>query len=227
MVDVAVGNIQGLPLMPQKDVRTDMTLLFSLGVVIMACEVKVSRYNRAFREIAQGLNRRVFFEKYEVQIALPHSWNAVCRTYRLSRGLVRINPARWFNAVFCMETKTIYVTTHFTNAAWNDKPKRRKAWRKRTWLRQESAARALIKGWTDAGWNVVVAGDLNTGTHMPNVDFHPDQVTAARAGLMHLIVIPAPGNEAVVKDEQVIPNRRTKGDHPLVRASVGFRKAAA
>lgn len=226
MVGVAAGNIQNRPLMRQEDVRADTALLFSLGVVILACEVKIARYNRAFRRIAHRVGLKVYFERRAVQAAVPREWNSVGRAHRLSRGLAGINPARWFNAIFEMEAKTVYVATHFTNGAWNDKPKRRKAWRRWVWRLQERRARALIAGWVAAGWNVVVGGDLNTGRYRNTVDFHPDQVVAVHAGLMWIVAIPAEGREVVVRHRRITPNKRTKGDHPFVSAAIGFRRAA-
>lgn len=219
MARVAAGNIQNRPLMPQDKVREDTKLLFSLGLVVLACEVKVLRYDRAFRQFAHRLARRVYFEKRPTQAAVPKSWRSWGRAYRLTRGLAGINPARWFNAVFCPESRTIYVSTHFTNGGWNAKPKRRKAWRRWAWRRQERKARALIAEWNAKGWNVVVGGDLN---RVMDPDFHSRQVTVVQAGIMHIIAIPAPGNKVVSRRARI--TRNVNGDHPFVSVEVGFEE---
>lgn len=217
---VSVGNIKGRPLMKQPFVLHDCNLLMEMGKVALACEVGISRYNKAFRDAAKARNRRVFFERKAVQVAVPDHIPSYGQVHRLSRGLKFVNPSRYLNVVFCPETNTAYGSIHMTNGAWNSKKKSRKSWRRKTWLKQELRAAALISKWRAEGWNIIIGGDMNRN-EPPR--FHDAQVVAKKSGIIQLIVIPARGFSATVKHTHE-ERYRQKSDHPFISASITFQR---
>ena len=45
-----------------------------MGAVVLAVEIGLPRYNRAFRAAATRRHQQVFHEKWPVQVAVPDSW---------------------------------------------------------------------------------------------------------------------------------------------------------
>lgn len=216
MTTVAVGNVQNRPPMPQVWVEQDIDALFVYGLVVLACEIGLRRYKRAFAAAAEASGRRVFHLDTKVPVAVPAGWG---RTYgerhRLTRGLLGVNPARFFNAVFYPRRRVVYVSTHFTNGAWNHKSKFMKAWRRRAWLKQQARAARLVDLWHRDGWRVVIGGDMN---RLEPPEFHPDQQVIVSSGLMHLLVVPADNREVPARGRMRIKRR---SDHKYLRARIG------
>lgn len=219
MTTVAVGNIRGNPVMRQRNVRHDSHDLFDMGEVVLACEIGLARYDRAFENAADLRDRRVFFRRSAVQVATPEDWATVGARFKLTRGLAGVNPARWLNVVFNQNSRTVYAATHMTNGGWK-KGKSRRLWRRRMWFKQFRKIKAKVAEWLAAGWNVVLGGDIN---RVDIQEFHPRQVVANHAGLMHLYAIPARGYKVNVRGrDRMDPH----SDHPFIRAKINFELAA-
>lgn len=225
-VSVAVGNIRGNPVMRQRKVLEDSFRLCAMAQVVLAVEIKLARYNRAFRRAANKENQRVFFERRASQVAVPARWGTALKTAQhvLTKGAGWIpQPARDLNLVFHEETKTVYGVAHLTNGAWNRKRKPFKKARQRRWIRQEMRIQQIVEALHQEGWTVVIGGDMNTGPLRPRVNFHRNQETVMHAGLMWLVVIPAPGVQVIETRERKVDDIHT--DHPFIRAKLTFHHA--
>lgn len=218
MTHVAVGNVRNNPPMPQASVVHDIDLLFHQGQVVLACEIGIGRYKEYFATAAGASGRKVFHLGTADPVAVPCSWpETYGESHRLTKGLAGVNPSRYFNAVFRPGAHMVYVSTHFTNGAWNDKLKPSKLWRKWAWRKQEAKAAALVAGWHDAGWTVVIGGDMN---RMQPPKFHAEQRTVLSDALMHLVVVPAGGQRVVVSESA---RQYGRSDHAFISARL--RKA--
>lgn len=193
----------------------DSRLAFSLGEVVLACEVDSSN-DGPFENAAASTGRRVFFKAHRTQVAVPASWrNAVPRYRTLTDGLRGVNPPRGMAAVFDGDN-TWYVSLHLPNGKRNP-AKSHRWWRQLQWNRYQQRAAAKIAHWVGNGRNVVAGGDTNDPR---GLFLHPNQVPVAHAGLMWLYAIPARGHRVHVTDDRVV--RDNAGDHPQIRANVTF-----
>lgn len=222
---MAVGNVRGNPLMRQRLVREDCRALMGLADVAMAVEIRVPRYNRAFRRAAAAEGKRPYFERSANQVAAPRGWGQLHgQRHVLTKGAAWIpQPKREACVLLDPAEKVAYVAVHMTNGAWNRKRKPFKRARQRRWLVQECGVSRLVADLVAEGYTVIVGGDLNTGPLRPSASFHPRQRVAARAGLMWALVVPADGAEARVAERRVVRDVNT--DHPFLRVKIRVRAA--
>lgn len=199
-------------------VRSDAFKLMKLGQVILACEIKGARYDTAFRDAARHNRKKVLFEKYAVQMAVPKdveiSW---VKTVKLTDGVKGINPSRFLQLAFNAEEREIYAITHMTNAAWGLTIRRGRALRRRLWLTQERKIRETIAPYVANGWTVYIGGDMNTGRYRNTVNFHDKQKVMERRGLMWLLVVTGQGAKTAVTARKVVGSVFT--DHPFICAT--------
>lgn len=201
-----------------KQARHDSELAMSLGDVVLACEVDRSN-DGPFDDAAHKSGKRVVFRGRKTQVAFPASWRSFTRLQRtLTEALTGVNPARDLNGVADCDTRTIYWAAHMTNGK-NKPGKSYRLWRGIQWRRYERRAARKVAKWNARGWHQIIGGDLNDRN---GARFHERQETAAHAGLMWLIAIPAPGHYLMPSRDHV--TRSNKGDHPVVWADVEFRK---
>ena len=199
-------------------VRSDAFKLMKMAHVILACEIKGDRYDNAFRDAARHNSKKVLFEKYAVQMAVPKdmeiSW---VKTVKLTDGVKGINPSRFLQLAFNAEEREIYAITHMTNAAWGRTIRRGRALRRRLWLAQERKIRETLAPYVAKGWTIYIGGDMNTGRYRNSVNFHKNQRVMERRGLMWLLVIPGQGAKTLVTARKVVGSVFT--DHPFIRAT--------
>lgn len=223
---VAVGNIKNRPVMPQRHVRADIKDLMRLGdTIVLGCELGPARYDRAWRWRAGQHNFRSYFKSKSLAISILRDRFKIHarRSHLLHRGRRRTSPRRWVcevkaydSIVRCEESIQV---THYVSGAWNDKKKRNKRWRQIMWKRGVNKHRALVAHRYEQGRNQIIGGDVNR-LRAPNL--HPDQVVIADAGLMSLIVVPAPGWKVVVYSSGKMVG--INSDHPFIYADFTFVK---
>lgn len=198
-------------------VLSDARKLMKMGRVVLACEIKGLRYNRAFRKAAGENGLRVLFEKYAVQMAVPKDMEITwVRVVKLTDGVTGVNPSRFLVLAFNAKDREIYAATHMTNGAWGRKIKLRRALRQHLWLTQERKIRETLAPYVKTGWTVYIGGDMNTGVYRNTVNFHRNQKVMERSGLMWLLVVPGQGTKVAVDGRNVVRNVFT--DHPFIRA---------
>lgn len=222
-VTVAVGNIRGNPVMPQRKVEHDCLALMALADVIFVNEMKRRRYDKALHKAAEVYKKTVVFTRRPNAVAHPKSWQGLrSETVVLTKGDRRVpQPKRELNLVHDDVYRITYGVTHLTNAAWNRKRRPFKGRRRRLWLKQQQGIQEVARRLHREGRTFILCGDMNTGPLRRHIDVHSNQRTIYRHGLMHMIIVPAPDVRVLVDGTKRVGDVFT--DHPLIRGRVTLK----
>lgn len=225
VITIAVGNVMSNPVMPQPEVRHDVTRLYSLEpAAICGNEIEPARYRAAWRELgrAHGYATRTLGTPNPVAVRRSSPWRAATvRAHRLSTGIPGITPDRFALVLKLTRDdgrRLVLVCTHLVSRAWTHTEPTTEL-RRQLWRLEARRIRAIIRFWRARGVPVVVAGDLNRPTR---VRWARRQRVLVNAGLIQVTVVPPAGMRVRAERRREIPNRLLFTDHPmtLVRTSI-------
>lgn len=221
------GNVCNNPLMSQRQVDADVRRLVALdGDVTCAVEIRPSRYKRAFRERFTAAGRQIYNLDSEAPIAtaLPVRRSVVRHLYA---GVAKITPGRVNSTVRLEGAPVLVLGKHPVSGANRRGPRAAATFgmavRRRLFALDTALTARRVRMAQAHGVNVVILGDLND---MRAPDYSPDQVVAARRGLMFVIAIPAPGFKVALGREVFVPRSQLHTDHAFTGRAVTFLEAA-
>lgn len=225
-ISVAVANIKSNPLMPLVYVDHDMALAAKPAPdVVMAQEIAPPTYKARFRRFF-GPGRRIAGIRREVPIAYPSRWKTVAAwSKRRHLGIPHITPNRYdviVKAITVDGIRVALLNTHMISEAWTHNDKTTKL-RRALWRRHHKRTHKAVARLRDAGYSVILAGDLN---HPGSVSFGPKQHDVYVAGLLQLSVLPAPGVRLAAEPTTRKAAGKVHTDHPILIASIELEVAA-
>lgn len=202
--EVTTANVRSFPVMPQGRVRADLDTLRGLGGTVLFQEIEPDRYKRALRSRFQA-SRVAFLDRTPVPVALDDAWTIEDRDVEvMHRGRAGVSPTRfvtWLRVARTSGDRTVrfvVMNTHFVSGAWNGRPNKDDAWRKKRWNDHFDAMRRLVRGFNAAGLTVVGGGDFNRTIARGLRRFTGAQRWLySDAGIDKLFVAPAPGGARV------------------------------
>jgi len=223
-LSVAVGNIKANPRMTDGQVRQDIVRLAALGAdVTVGAEIDYPYSRKTWVGVFRRGNRKTYNISCECPIStdLPVRWSWITR---LHGGVAKVTPARFNSGLRLKGSPAVLVIgKHPVSGAFRTRFTTAQKLRQRLFGTDLAATQRRIERAVKHGVSVVVAGDLNT---IKAPAYHPDQIVAAHAGLIWVIVVPAPQVNVRVGATQVVGARVLHTDHPFVEVGLRFLKGA-
>ena len=181
--------------------------------ILVGTEIQRRRYRPIWRRVARAHNARSYGLGQDTPIAsrLRVAW---ARVRTLHRGLARATPARKNVTVKLRGMPVLVIAKHAT--ATGPRLPFLPA-RLRLWATDAAKTRRRIARARRHGRTVIVAGDPNV-TEPPN--YGPGELIAARAGVIWILVYPAPGHDVQIRRRPSIPASERHADHAAIGAHI-------
>lgn len=229
MVYIATANIRNNPDMRRDFVRADVAKIRRVCGVAMFQEIGEESDKR---DVEHSLGRAWELANRPLDIPIAFKkriWEVVEIGFqKMHGGKEKTSPSRFVTWVVLKRRSRrvrkarliCFMNTHFVSGAWNLKPKRNKAWRRRMWRVHWRKMRELVLDFYNRGITVVFAGDFNRRFVRK---FHKAQVWISKRGIDKIGLLVARGGTRV----RVAGARRVRlhSDHDARVAHIFLRAA--
>lgn len=223
---VVSTNIKSKPRMTIEKVREDINRAAGEGYIVFGQEISPKDYKRAWNNIMAHAGRSTFFRLRATPISLLESVWHVDRqeAVLVHKARAFVTPARYVVVLRCTHRKTglkvSFINVHFISEVFQRKPGSFPKWRRQMWDKYWAALQQQAREEYRAGYNVVIAGDLNNKFPPPlNVG---DSITVSAHGVDRIYAISRPAYKVKLNTEKVILARNLNTDHAILVADFDF-----